>query len=59
MEPERSVWQRWGWLVRWLGTAAGIAYIATLIDVDDVKAAFAKISIIELPRFAMARRCRL
>jgi len=44
MEPERSAWQRYGWLVRWLGTAAGIAYIATLINVDDVKAAFGKIS---------------
>jgi glycosyltransferase 2 family protein len=44
MESRRSAWQRYGWLLRWLGTAAGIAYIATLIDVDDVKAAFAKIS---------------
>src|SRR5215207_3536634 len=45
MESERSAWQRYGWLVRWLGTAAGIAYIATLIDIDDVKVAFAKISL--------------
>lgn len=44
MESKRSAWQRYGWLLRWLGTAAGIAYIATLIDLDDVKAAFAKIS---------------
>jgi uncharacterized membrane protein YbhN (UPF0104 family) len=44
MEPERTTWQRYGWVVRWLGTAAGITYVATLIDVDDVKAAFGKIS---------------
>jgi len=41
----RSAWQRYGWLLRWLGTAAGIAYIAMLIDLDDVKVAFGKISI--------------
>ncbi len=45
MEPERSAWQRWGWLLRWLGTAGGIAYIATLIDVADVKSAAGRISI--------------
>lgn len=45
MEPKRSARQRWGWVLRWLGTAAGIAYIATLIDVDDVKKAAARISL--------------
>jgi len=45
MTAERSAWQRYGWLLRWLGTAAGIAYIATLIKPDDVKAAFAEISL--------------
>src|SRR5262245_8265768 len=40
----RSPWQRWGWLLRWVGTIAGIAYIATLIDLDDVKAAFGRLS---------------
>ncbi|NVB78313.1 MAG: flippase-like domain-containing protein [Kofleriaceae bacterium] len=44
MKAERSAWQRWGWVLRWLGTAAGIAYIATLIDVDDVKSAAGRIS---------------
>jgi uncharacterized membrane protein YbhN (UPF0104 family) len=44
MQPERTAWQRYGWLVRWLGTALGIAYVATLIDLDDVKVAFGKIS---------------
>ena len=43
MSEGRTAWQRWGWLLRWLGTAAGIGYIATLIDVGDVKAAFGRI----------------
>src|SRR5260221_3455272 len=41
---ERSVWQRWGWLVRWGGTAAGIAYIAHVIDLDKATQAFQRIS---------------
>ena len=41
---ERTAWQRWGWLLRWLGTIAGIAYIATLIEPGEVQAAFGKIS---------------
>jgi uncharacterized membrane protein YbhN (UPF0104 family) len=45
MDPRPSVWRRYGWLVRWLGTAAGIAYVATLIDLDEVAAAAAKISV--------------
>ncbi|HEY5923998.1 MAG TPA: lysylphosphatidylglycerol synthase transmembrane domain-containing protein [Kofleriaceae bacterium] len=45
MAAERTAWQRYGWLVRWLGTAVGIAYVATLIKVDDVKLAFGKISV--------------
>jgi glycosyltransferase 2 family protein len=44
MEPKRSAWQRYSWLLRWLGTAAGITYVATLIDVDDVADAFGRIS---------------
>ena len=44
MEPKPSAWQRYGWLLRWLGTAAGIAYIATLIEPGEVQAAFGKIS---------------
>lgn len=40
----KAGWQRWGWLVRWLGTAAGIAYVATLIEIDDVKGAWSRIS---------------
>jgi uncharacterized membrane protein YbhN (UPF0104 family) len=44
MESKRSAWQRYGWLLRWLGTAAGIAYVATLIDIDDVGDAFGRIS---------------
>jgi uncharacterized membrane protein YbhN (UPF0104 family) len=45
---QRSLWQRWGWLIRWLGTVAGIAYVATLIDVDDVTNAFTRLSIAAL-----------
>ncbi len=41
----RTAWQRWGWIIRWLGTAAGIAYVASLIDIDDVKGAFARIEL--------------
>jgi len=37
--------KKWGWLLRWLGTAAGIAYIATLIDPHEVKDAFGRLSI--------------
>jgi len=38
-------WQRWGWLARWLGTAAGIAYVITLIDVTEVKGACGRIEV--------------
>lgn len=44
MEPALSAWQRWGWSLRWGGTAAGIAYVAHLIDFDAAWAAFEKIS---------------
>lgn len=43
--PSRTPWQRWGWVVRWLGTIAGIAYVVSLIDLDDVKGAFGRIEI--------------
>lgn len=42
---DRTAWQRWGWVVRWLGTAAGIAYVASLIEVADVKAAAGRIEV--------------
>ncbi len=45
MEPKRSAWQRWGWVLRWGGTAAGIGYIATLIDPGEARHAFARISV--------------
>src|SRR5689334_18943181 len=45
MESHPTVWQRWGWVLRWLGTAAGIAYIATLINIDEVTQAFRKLSV--------------
>jgi glycosyltransferase 2 family protein len=42
---DRTAWQRWGWIVRWVGTAAGIAYVASLIELDEVKSAFGRIEI--------------
>jgi uncharacterized membrane protein YbhN (UPF0104 family) len=44
MAAERTTWQRWGWIARWLGTFAGLAYVITLIDPHAVAAAFARIS---------------
>ncbi|HUJ61436.1 MAG TPA: lysylphosphatidylglycerol synthase transmembrane domain-containing protein, partial [Kofleriaceae bacterium] len=41
----RTTWQRWGWVVRWGGTALGIAYVARLIDPEDVRRAAARISL--------------
>jgi hypothetical protein len=42
---KRTAWQRWSWLLRWGGTALGIAYIAHLIDLHEVSHAFGRISI--------------
>jgi uncharacterized membrane protein YbhN (UPF0104 family) len=39
------MWKRWGWLVRWGGTAAGIAYILHVVDFSEARTAFARISI--------------
>ncbi len=44
MSSERTAWQRWGWLARWGGTAIGIGYITTLIDPDEVRGAFGRLS---------------
>lgn len=48
MEAKRSAWQRWNWLLRWIGTAIGIGYVATLIDPDEVGTAFGRISALAL-----------
>ncbi|MEO6773052.1 MAG: lysylphosphatidylglycerol synthase transmembrane domain-containing protein [Kofleriaceae bacterium] len=45
MEPARTPWQRWGWLLRWGGTAAGIAYILHVVDFARASAAFSRISL--------------
>ena len=37
-------WKRWSWLLRWGGTAAGIGYIAHVIDFHEARVAFARIS---------------
>src|SRR5450432_2150340 len=39
------MWKRWGWLIRWGGTAAGIAYILHVVDFSEARTAFARISI--------------
>lgn len=49
--PPPSTWQRWGWVVRWLGTAAGIAYVASLIELHAVADAIGRI---ELSAFVLA-----
>jgi uncharacterized membrane protein YbhN (UPF0104 family) len=40
--------KRYGWVVRWLGTAAGIGYVITLIDPSEVKDAFGRIPVAAL-----------
>jgi glycosyltransferase 2 family protein len=45
MEPARTPWQRWGWLLRWGGTAAGIAYVIHVVDFGKASAAFSRISL--------------
>jgi uncharacterized membrane protein YbhN (UPF0104 family) len=42
-EPRRA-WRRCGVVLRWCGTAEGIAYIALIIDLDDAEHAFGRIS---------------
>lgn len=37
--PRRTAWQRWGWLVRWGGTALGIAYVVHVVDGASLKSA--------------------
>jgi len=39
------LWQRWGWAVRWAGTLLGVAYIATVVDVDSLRGALVTVSL--------------
>jgi uncharacterized membrane protein YbhN (UPF0104 family) len=39
------MWQRWGWLLRWGGTALGIAYILHVVNFSAASDAFSRISI--------------
>ncbi|MFT3694685.1 MAG: lysylphosphatidylglycerol synthase transmembrane domain-containing protein [Kofleriaceae bacterium] len=39
------MWQRYGWLLRWGGTALGILYILHVVDFGKAGAAFSRISI--------------
>jgi uncharacterized membrane protein YbhN (UPF0104 family) len=40
----RTLWNRWSPILRWGGTAAGIGYIAHVIDLREASAAFGRIS---------------
>ncbi|HEY5947276.1 MAG TPA: lysylphosphatidylglycerol synthase transmembrane domain-containing protein [Kofleriaceae bacterium] len=44
----KDLWRRWGWLVRWGGTALGLAYIATVIDLEGVERGFSHLSLTAL-----------
>jgi hypothetical protein len=37
--------KRWGWLLRWGGTAAGIAYVIHVVDFAKAREAFSRISL--------------
>ena len=39
------MWQRWGWLLRWGGTALGIAYILHVVNFSAASDAFSRISL--------------
>jgi hypothetical protein len=40
----KELWRRWGWLVRWGGTALGVAYIATVIDAAGIRSGLSHLS---------------
>ncbi len=42
---ERTTWQRYGWIARWLGTAAGVAYIVHRVNFGDAKLAAQRLSL--------------
>lgn len=44
----RRWWQRWGLLLRWGGTALGVAYVVHLIDLASLRSAFAHASLVTL-----------
>jgi uncharacterized membrane protein YbhN (UPF0104 family) len=44
-KPTRSLWRRWGWLVRWGGTVLGIAYVVRLVDLARVEDALSRVSL--------------
>ncbi len=44
----RSWWSRWGWVIRWGGTAAGIIYVLRIIDIPSLRSAFAHASLVTL-----------
>jgi uncharacterized membrane protein YbhN (UPF0104 family) len=44
----KALWRRWGWLVRWGGTALGVAYIASVIDPASIKRGLSHLSLTAL-----------
>jgi glycosyltransferase 2 family protein len=42
---ERRWWSRWGWIVRWGGTALGVAYVAHVVDTASLRNAFSRASL--------------
>lgn len=41
----RLWWQRWGWVLRWGGTLAGVAYVLSLIELDGLGVALGRASV--------------
>ncbi|MEZ4362383.1 MAG: lysylphosphatidylglycerol synthase transmembrane domain-containing protein [Kofleriaceae bacterium] len=39
----RSWWSRWGWTVRWGGTALGVAYVIRIVDLASLRSASAHV----------------
>ncbi len=44
----RRWWTRWGWVLRWGGTVAGVTYVLRLIDLASLRSAFSHASLVTL-----------
>ncbi len=45
MTEPRTAWQRYGWIARWLGTGAGVAYIVHRVSFAEAKLAAQRLSL--------------
>ena len=43
--PARGWWRRWGWLLRWVGTGLGVAYLIAVVDFTKLTGALARTSL--------------